>query len=120
MMLVTLDQARDHIRSDTDADDADLRLKIEAASSMVVSYLGSFLEIDSEGDPFQDSNGELIGLKDRHKKRLQMATLLQVAFLYRERDGSQEYTVPSQYGYGYGLCLGALTQLYDLRKPTVA
>ncbi|AOV02391.1 head-tail connector protein [Delftia tsuruhatensis] len=120
MMLVTLAQARDHIRSDTDADDADLKLKIEGASAAVVDYLGSFLPLDSAGDPLEDSQGDLVGVKPRAMQRIRNAVLITVAYMYRERDGSQEYAVPTQWGYGYALPQGATALLYSLRKPTVA
>lgn len=119
-MLVTLAQARAHLRSDTDADDADLTLKIESASASVLDYLGEFVPVDSQGDPIVDSQGDVLGIPDRAMKRIKQAVLLTVAYLYRERDGSQEYAVPTQWGYGYALPQGATALLYSLRKPTVA
>ena len=94
-MLVTLQQARDHLRSDTDADDADLTLKIEAASAAVLDYLGEFVPRDSQGDPFTDSQGDVVGVKPAAMARIRNAVLVTVAYLYRERDGSQEYAVPT-------------------------
>lgn len=119
-MLVTLQQARDHLRSDSDADDADLTLKIEAASAAVLDYLGEFVPRDSQGDPVTDSQGEIVGVKERALTRMKLATLVAVAYFYRERDGSQEHAVPTQWGYGYALPQGATALLYSLRKPTVA
>lgn len=115
MMLVTLEQASAHLRRDTTEDDADLTLKIEAASGMVVDYIGDFADtfLDSAGDPIEDSNGVICPPK------VQSAVLMLIGYLYRERDGSMEHTVPSQYGYGY-LPLGVTALLYPLRKPTVA
>ncbi|HEY8355161.1 MAG TPA: head-tail connector protein [Methylophilaceae bacterium] len=117
-MLVTLDQAREHLRSDTDADDADLRLKIQAASAAVLDYLGGYSAsfTDSSGNVLTDSDGAPIGVPER----VQQATLMMVAYLYRERDGSQKYAVPAQFGYGYALPQGVTALLYSLRKPTVA
>lgn len=119
-MLVTLQQARDHLRADTDADDADLELKIEAASAAVIDYLAEFVPVDSQGDVLIDSQGDFIGVAERSMKRIKSAVLLTVAYLYRERDGSQEHAVPTQWGYGYSLPQGATALLYSLRKPTVA
>lgn len=119
-MLVTLQQAREHLRSDSDADDADLTLKIEAASAAVIDYLGDFLPLDSNGDPLVDSAGDLIGVKPRAMTRIRQATLVTLAYFYRERDGSQEHAVPTQWGYGYALPQGATALLYSLRRPTVA
>lgn len=118
-MLVTLQQARDHLRADNDADDSDLTLKIEAASAAVLDYLADFVPRDSQGDPFTDSQGDIIGVKPRALARMKLATLVAVAYFYRERDGSQEFAVPTQWGYGYALPQGATALLYSLHKPTV-
>ena len=117
MRLVTLQQASDHLRRDTDEDDADLEMKIEAASEMVAEYIGDATDAwtDSAGDLIEDSNGEPIGIPTRVKA----ATLMLIGYLYRERDGSQEYAVPTQWGFGY-LPVGVVAMLYPLRKPTVA
>lgn len=58
-MLVSLEQASEHLRRDTDADDLDLTLKIRAASAAVLTYLdgGADSFTDSAGDVFEDSNG---------------------------------------------------------------
>lgn len=119
MKLVSTFQARDHLRSDTDADDADLCTKIEAASEMVVDYLGdfaeTFLERDSAGDLIEYPDGVVEGVP----ARVQQATLVTIAWLYRERDGSNEHAVDAQFGYGYTLPKGATAILYSLRPPTV-
>lgn len=126
MKYVTLEQARAHLRSDNADDDNDLDLKISAASAAVKRYITvSQWEPyrDENGDPYLDSFGDEIPVDDSAGKQIrpeiQHATLLQVAYLYRERDGSQEYAVPTQWGYGYALCQGAIAMLYDLRVPTV-
>jgi hypothetical protein len=117
MKLVTLQQCRDNIRSDTDADDADLAMKIEAASDAVMDYLGEYgaTFTDSSGLVEVDSNGDPVGVP----ARVQQATILTVAYLYRERDGSQEFAVGDQWGYGYALPKAATALIYSLRKPTV-
>lgn len=115
MKLVSLAQARAHLRSDTSDDDADLELKIEAASQMVVDYLKGYANgfLDSNGDVQADSNGEPIV-----PKRVQAGVLLVIGFLYRERDGSNEHAVPTEYGFGF-LPAGAEAVLHSLRRPTV-
>lgn len=117
MRLVTLQQASDHLRRDTTADDADLLLKIEAASEAVMGYLGDAAEAwtDSAGEPLEDSNGDAMDVP----RVVQSATLQMVSYLYRERDGSNEYAVSDKFGYGY-LPAGVTALLYRLRKPTVA
>lgn len=119
MMLVTLAQARDHLRSDTDADDADLTGKIQAASDAVLDYVGALVPRDTAGDPLTDTSGELIGVPERVLSRLREATLATVGYMYRERAGSREYAVPTAWGYGYTLPEGPTALLYSLRRPTV-
>lgn len=119
-MLVTVDEARDHLRSDTDADTSDLTAKIQAASDAVLDYVGTLVPRDTAGDPFLDSSGALLGIPERVVTRLKQATLITVGYLYRERAGSHEYAVPSAFGYGYSLPQGATALLYPLRRPTVA
>lgn len=115
MKLVTLEQVKAHLRIDTEDGDADLSLKVEAASSLVVDYLKDFeyAAFDSAG-VILDSTGDPVDVLPK----VQAATLLLVGFLHRERDGSNEYAVPSAWGYGY-LPHGVVSLLYNLRPPTV-
>jgi hypothetical protein len=115
--LVSVEAASAHVRRDTVDDDDDFAIKIEAASEMVLDYIGSAADpwTDSAGQPFEDSNGEAMDVP----KRVQAATLIMVGYLYRERDASNENQVPAQWGYGY-LPVGVTALLYSLRKPTVA
>lgn len=88
MMLVTLAQARMHLKSDSNADDADLLLKIEAVSESVVEYLkdaATFL--NSAGEVDWDSSGDpLIPIP----RRVQQATLLWIGYYYdKTRDGAE-------------------------------
>lgn len=106
MQLVTLQEARDQLRIDDSADDADLSLKIAAASEAVLDYLG-------------DEPSWLIGAPLAVPARVKQATLVTVGWLYRERDGSKEYEVDPRFGYGYALPKAALSLLYSLRRPTV-
>lgn len=117
MRLVTVQEASDHVRRDTGADDDDFELKVEAASELVLDYLGDAADgwTDSGGQPLEDSNGEALDVP----KRVKAATLIMVGYLYRERDGSNENQVPTQWGYGY-LPVGVTALLYSLRKPTVS
>jgi len=111
-MLVTLQQAREHLRSDTDAGDNDLKLKVQAASDAVLDYLGDY------ADTFLDDAGEVDPAKV--PERVKQATLLTIGYFFIEREGSQEFRVDSQHGYGYALPQAAVALLYSLRKPTVA
>lgn len=117
MKLVTVQEASDHVRRDTGADDLDFEMKVEAASELVLDYIGDAAAAwtDSTGQPFEDSNGIALDVP----KRVKAATLMMVGYLYRERDASNENQVPTQWGYGY-LPIGVTALLYSLRKPTVA
>lgn len=125
MMLVTLAEARAHLRSDTDADDSDLLLKIEAASEAVMSYLGeggASAFTDSGGDLYEDSSGVAINVPSRVKN----ATLITTAYLYNERDGASQGGVDAQggqrvaaWGYGFTLPRAATMLLYSMRSPVV-
>lgn len=83
-MLVTRQQAADHLRIDDATDEADdLDLKIMAASEIVLDYLE--MTIDDFGD--SDSDGREIPYA------IQAATLLLVGDMHRYRDsGAPTYT----------------------------
>ena len=88
MRLVTLGQASDHLRRDTDADDSDLELKIEAASEAVMSYLkaGADVFTDSAGEVITDTAGDPLGVP----RWAQAATLIMIGYLYKERDSNTD------------------------------
>ena len=107
VMLVTLEQASDHLRRDTGDDDSDLILKINAASNAVLNYLknpllayqyamDSFgeLDLDSAGEPYldQDSAGAYIA-----RPEVQQAVLLILGTMYIDRD-AKEYVDPRSGG----------------------
>lgn len=117
MMLVSLQEASDHLRRDTEDDDMDLTLKIHAASAAVLNYLKSGADsfLDSNGEVLQDSSGDPVGVPFEVKA----ATLLMVGELYKSREGAQEGAVDSQFGYGY-LPRSVVALLYPLRDPALA
>ena len=82
IMLVTLEQASAHLRRDTNDDDADLTLKIQAASAAVINYLKDAVD-------FIDSSGTLIDAAVPYP--VKAATLLIIGQLYNDREG-QDYT----------------------------
>lgn len=110
MMLVTLQQASEHLRRDTDTDDCDLILKIEAASQAVVNYLKSGADdfLDSSGEPITDSSGDILV-----PRPIQIAVLMMVGFLYKERDGEADL----QHGY---LPQSVMSLLYPYRNPAMS
>lgn len=103
MMLVTLQQASDHLRRDTCDDDMDLALKIDAASEAVMAYLKWKEEDVPQPVPFI----------------VQAAVLSLVGELYRDREGEMKGMVDSRFGYGY-LPQSVTSLLYPLRKPSLA
>ena len=127
MNLVTLEQAREQLRSDSSDDDDYLKVKISAASSAVLEYITASIwepQRDNEGRPLIGPEGKEIPLVDEGGKKVvrllvQQATLLTIGYFYRERDGSQEFRVADQSGYGYALPQAATSLLYSMRKPTV-
>lgn len=82
VMLVSLQQASDHLRRDTTDDNADLELKIEAASLAVLNYIDDHSFLDSSGFPELDSAGDPIDVP----RPIQSAVLLILGDLYADRD----------------------------------
>lgn len=114
--LVTIEQASDHLRRDTEDDNADLQLKITAASMAVLDYLGEQADfLDSAGDVPQDSSGNPTGVPEV----VQQATLLLVGEMYENRSGDQSAEIDSKYGYGY-LPPSVIALLYRRRDPVFA
>lgn len=123
-MLVTLQEARDHIRSDTTADDADLTLKINAASGAVLNYLKGAspwqYEYDSNLGVQLDSAQQPIPLLDSSGQKIlrwevRAAVLLMVGYLYKDRDENPD----GEYEQGY-LPKPITAILYPLRDPAIA
>lgn len=91
VMLVSLEQAKLHLRADTGDGDSDILLKIQAASAIVLNYIkhdGAEF-IDSSGQVITDSSGNPIGVP----ADIQAAVLLMLGYLYKDRDGdpNREY-----------------------------
>lgn len=111
MMLVTLQQGKDHLRRPVStAEDDDITLKIHAASAIVVNYLddgATFL--DSAGDLPVDSAGEGIDVPYEVKA----ATLLMLGELYVNRGGGQSESFSDAH-----LPPAVKSLLYPLRIPT--
>lgn len=112
MMLVTLQQVKDHLRIDNDAGDSDLLLKTRAASRAVLNYLkdGSESFTDSAGDPIEDSNGDAIGIPED----VQDATLMMVGYLNNVRDSDPDRA----FEMGY-LPKPVMALLYSRRDPAL-
>lgn len=121
-MLVTLEEARQHLRIDGDADDSWLEVWIPAVSQAVLLWLKDEVrayqpEVDSNGDAVVDSSGdpELVV-----KPIVQSAVLVELASQYRFREGEGATQIPAHWGHGYVLGVGATSLLAGLRRSTVA
>lgn len=127
MMLITLQEAKDHLRADHDYDDADITLKIKSASSAVLQYLkGSPIgepERDEQGKEQTDSNGQVIYQYDSNgliiRWQIKAAVCLLLGEFYKNRDATQDGEVQPQWGYGY-LPRPVIALLYPLRDPALA
>lgn len=123
MALVTLEEARAQIKSDTLADDPWLNTWIPIVEWSVRAWLKDEWRLyepsgllDSQGDPIplEDSNGPVVA------PRVKGAILVELAQQRRFLDGAEAPAVPSHWGYGYSLGAGATSLLATLRKSTVA
>lgn len=106
--LISLDQARAHLRLDTDAD-SDLQMKVYAASGLVLGYLKSAAEafLDTAGlVPTDTAGGPQVPYE------VYAATCLQLGYLYKQRDSSEDYVD------GY-LPPAVVALLYPLRTPAL-
>lgn len=128
--LVTNAEARAQLYIDDDAHDAWLAIWIPAVSDAVARWLKDWwrlyvTEIDSNGDPVIDSNGDQIPVVDTSgdyevKPAVKAAALIELASQFRFRDGAGVATVPTEAGHGYVLCAAATNLLASVRKTTVA
>jgi hypothetical protein len=125
MMLVTLEEAKEHLLVDFDSADSDITLKIRSASGAVLNYLKNRtklyqVEIDDDGYPVLDSQGDPHYVLDSQGNRLvrdeiKHATLLLVGIFFRDRDGAD--TTIWQPGF---LPAPVTALLYPLRDPALA
>lgn len=120
-MLVTLDQAKLHLRVDQDDEDEDITLKIEAASAAVLDYIGDsqYLFLDTGGDELDLYDTSTDQAAHRAKHLCRQATLIMVGEFFRSREPTATDVVPAQFGYGY-LPRAVVALLTPLRRPTIA
>ncbi|MCI0190725.1 head-tail connector protein [Cronobacter sakazakii] len=104
--LVTLLQAKEHLRIDDDAGDADLTLKIQAGSAAILAY------VQGSRDLIVNRDGALI--EGEPLRRTQTALLMLLGWLDRNRGGEEEEKL--QQGE---LPLSVTMLIYDLRRPTI-
>ena len=113
--LVTVDEAKLHLRVDHDEDDDSIDGFIYAASAAVLNYLGDaqFDFVDTSGELIEDSSGTMIPYP------VIQAVLLLVGVFYRYRESMGPDVIDSRYGYGY-LPPAVVALLYPLRDPVIA
>lgn len=104
--LVTLDEAKMHLRIDEDYGDSDLTLKIQGGSAALLAY------IQGSRDKVVAENGDLI--EGEPLTRMQTALLVLLGYLDRNRGGEEEEKLKQ------GELPYAVTMLiYDLRRTTI-
>lgn len=129
--LVTIDEAREHLRLDYDesggADDGWLSIFIPAISEAVSLWLKveSRLyvpELDSTGNPILDSGGDPVPAEPLVVRPVvKAAVLLELGNVYRYREGEGvDNVVPDAAGWGYVLNKTSTALLAPLRRSTVA
>jgi hypothetical protein len=127
--LVTVADARAHLRLDSTADDAWLAIFIPAISDAVARWLKDWwrpyvTELDANNDPVLDSSGDQVPVVDTSghyevKPSVRAAVLVELGSQFRFREGDGVATVPADAGYGYTLCNAATALLSPLRKSTL-
>lgn len=131
VMLVTLQQASDHLRRDTTDDDNDLTLKISGASRAVLNYLKNDMlayefEADETGQPILDSSGDIVYLLDSSgdyisRPEVQQAVLIMIGVMYADRQAVQYIDGESEPRLGNMSLPKTVHWLLDpIRKPTLS
>lgn len=129
--LVTLDEARDHLRLDEGPDDTWLATWIPVVSEAVALWLKDEWrlyqpEVGSDGEPVLDSDGRPVVVLDSDGEpvvrwAVKAACLVELASQYRFREGEgKDNVMPSDAGHGYVLNKASTALLTPLRRPTVA
>lgn len=102
--LITLEEAKTHLRVDNDDDDKDIALKITAASAAVLNYITDKKFIDEDGSLSGDVPADI-----------KSATLIMLGYLYAQRDNNDN----GEYTHGM-LPMPVTSLLYPYRQLTVS
>jgi hypothetical protein len=119
-MFLSLAQAKARLKLDSGtADDADLQLVIQAATSALLNYLKSpTLYQDSHGDVLVDSHGDVVPQTRKDgpgvPPEVMLSTALLVGLWMRDRDGFEI----NNWQQGY-LPWFVTAPIYMLRDPTI-
>lgn len=128
--LVTIEEARQHLRLDADSsggpDDLWLEIFIPAISEAVSLWVKEDArlyspEIDSSGDVLLDSSGEPIPADPLTVRPVvKAAVLLELSSVYRYREGEgKDNAVTPDAGHGYVLNKASTSLLTSIRRSTV-
>jgi hypothetical protein len=132
--LVTLAEARAHLRLDweedsgegTGADDSWLDIFIPAISEAVAGWVKEEARLyvpleDSSGEVVVDSSGEPVPAEPLAARQVvKAAVLVELASQYRFREGEgKDNVVPADAGHGYVLNKASTALLAPLRRSTV-
>lgn len=104
--LVTLEEAKLHLRIDEDYDDPDLTMKIQGGSAALLSY------IQGSRDKVVTEAGDLIN--GEPLSRMQTALLVLLGYLDRNRGAEEEEKLRQG-----ELPLAVTMLIYDLRRTTI-
>ncbi|CAI1701302.1 Uncharacterised protein [Serratia proteamaculans] len=105
--LVTLDEAKQHLRIDDDYGDADLTLKIEGGSAAILAYVQGSRQLIVAENSENLIDGEPLS-------RAKTALLVLLGILDRNRGGEEEEKLKQ------GELPFSVTMLvYDLRRPSI-
>ena len=116
MMLISLQDARDQTRSNSNPDDTYMETLIRAVSAAIANYVDVSFYIDSDGTIPVDSNDYAEGVPEEWR----MACMIEVARHYRFRENDAEDHIDAQFGYGYPFGKTAIGLLFPYRMPGIA
>lgn len=126
-MLVSLQEAYEHLHIDDDAHDSWLNMMIPAVSQAVLLWLKDDwrayeIELDESGDVVMKDGKPKPRLDEEDKPItkpiVKAAVLVELAAQFRFREGDAPQ-VPAHWGHGYTLGIGATALLTPLRRTTV-
>jgi hypothetical protein len=122
MMLITLQQAKAHIRITHDGDDSTIEGLIAGASAAVVTYLKdyalTFLNTAELPEEVLDENSPPEVIDYAVPEDIKVAVKILVAEWFKNREAKQDGEIDSQFGYGY-LPRAVIAILYPYRTPTL-
>lgn len=107
LALVDITAAKGQLRIDGDADDAWLQSAIWGVSHAVVQWCGG------DVTKLRDVDGNTL-------PNVATAALVEIAYLYANREGPEAAYVLAWYANGYALSAGATAWLQSLHKPVCA